>query len=278
MEIFIDSANVDEIKEVSSYGILDGITTNPTLIKKEVEKLRKKGKKVNIRSYIKKILKTAKGKKVSLEVIGTNYEEMIKEAQTLYKKFYPIAKKIYIKIPVNPCLEESCDFEADGIKSIKFLSLKKIPINCTLIFTPEQAFLAAIAGAKIVSPFAGREDDYLREMARIKFKRKDYFPVEGIKRLGKISNDKGIVSGVDLIKKTRELFNLNKIKTQILAASIRNPQQFREVAIAGADIATMPFQVIKELFRHHKTAEGMRQFTKDVTKEYARLVRGKNKN
>ncbi len=272
MQIFVDSGNLEEIKEVASYGILDGVTTNPSLIKKEVEKLRKKGGKINIESYVKKILKATKGKRVSLEVIGLNYKEMIKEAFILYKKFNLVSKNVYIKIPVNPCLEESCNFEADGIKAIKYLSSKKIPINCTLIFTPEQAFLAAKAGAKIVSPFAGREDDYLREMARIKFKKEDYFPAEGIKKLGKISNDKGIVSGVDLIKKTKEFFRLNKIKTEILAASIRNSQQFREVALAGADIATMPFSVIKTLLRHHKTAEGMRQFTKDITKEYARLI------
>ncbi len=273
MQIFIDTGNLEEIKETSSLGILDGVTTNPTLIKKEVEKLKKKNKKLNIESYIKKILKITKGKKVSLEVIGKSYGDMIKEAQIIYKKFNPISKNVYIKIPVNPCLEETCNFEADGIKAIKFLSSKKIPINCTLIFTPEQAFLAAKAGAKIVSPFVGREDDYLREIARIKFKKDDYFPAEGIKKLGKISNDRGIVSGVDLIKKTKEFFKLNRIKTEILAASIRNPQQFREITLAGADIATLPYNVIKALLRHHKTAEGMRQFTKDITKEYAKLLR-----
>ena len=275
MKIFIDSGNLEEIKEVASYGILEGVTTNPSLIKKEVEKLRKNNKKVEIESYLKKLLKITKGKRVSLEVFGLNYEEIVKEALLLYKKFNPISKNVYIKIPVNPCLEEKCDFEADGIKAIRYLSKKGIPINCTLIFTPEQAFLAAKAGAKIVSPFAGREDDYLREITRIKFKKDDYFPAEGIKKLGKISNDRGIVSGVDLIKKTKELFKLNKIKTEILAASIRNPLQFREVALAGADIATMPISVIKALLRHHKTAEGMRQFTKDITKEYARILRGK---
>lgn len=275
MEIFIDSANLDEIKEVSSYRLLDGITTNPSLIKKEVERLKKQNKKINFESHLKLLLRIAKSKRVSLEVVGTTYEEMIKEAQTLYKKFHKIAKKLYIKIPVNPCLDEICTHEADGIRAIQFLSSKKIPVNCTLIFTPEQAFLAAKAGAKIVSPFVGREDDYLREMMRTEFKKEDYFPAEGIKKLGKISNDHGIVSGVDLIKKIRELFNLNTIKTEILAASIRNPQQFREVALAGADIVTMPFSVIKSLLRHHKTAKGMKQFTSDITKEYARLVRGK---
>lgn len=272
MKIFIDSANLEEIKEVAGYGLLDGVTTNPSLIKKEIQRVQKKDKKVNVEKYIQKILKAVKGKPVSLEVIGLNFEAMVKEGEALYKRFKKYGN-VYIKIPVNPCLEEKCDFEADGIKAIRYLSKKKIPVNCTLIFTPEQAFLAAKAGAKIVSPFAGREDDYIREIARIKFKKEDYFPAEGIKKLGKISIDKGIVSGVDLIRKTKELFKMNKIKAEILAASIRNPLQFREVALAGADIATMPFSVIKALLRHHKTAEGMKQFTKDVVKEYAGLAR-----
>ena len=155
------------------------------------------------------------------------------------------------------------------------LERKKIPINCTLIFTPEQAFLAAKAGAKIVSPFAGREDDYLREMTRTRFGKEDYFPAEGIKRWGKIFDDNGIVSGVDLIKKCRKIFDLNKIRSEILAASIRNARQFREVVLAGADIATMPFNVIKSLFRHYKTSEGMRIFTSDVTGEYAKIAGAK---
>ncbi len=273
MKIFIDSGNLEEIKEVLSYGILDGVTTNPSLIKKEVERLRKENSEVNIDLYIKQILQTTKGKRVSLEVVGLNYKEMIEEALILYKKFNSISKNVYIKIPVNPCLEETCSTEADGIKAIKFLSSKKIPINCTLIFTPEQALLAAKAGAKIVSPFAGREDDYLREIDRIKFKKEDYFPAKGIKKLTRILSDNGIVSGVDLIKQCKQIFSLYKIKSEILASSIRNPRQFREIALAGADITTMPYEVIKALLRHHKTAEGMRQFTQDITPEYALITK-----
>ncbi len=272
MKIFIDSADIDEIKQISSLGILDGVTTNPSLIKKAINNLKKQDKKINISSYIKQILKTAKGRPVSLEVIGTNFKEMIKEGLILYKKFNPIAKNVYIKIPVDPCLEKICKNEADGIKAIRFLSNKKIPVNCTLIFTPEQALLAAKAGAKIVSPFVGREDDYLREMTRIKFKKEDYFPANGIKRYKKIIKDEGIVSGIDLIKKIKEIFVKQNIKSEILAASIRNKQQFREAALAGADIATMSFNVIKSLLEHPKTIEGMKLFTKDITEEYAKLV------
>jgi transaldolase len=275
MKLFIDSSNLEEIKEISSYGILDGVTTNPSLIKKEVERIKKQGIKTSLEYHIKKILKIAKPFPVSLEVIGSDYKEMIKESLILYKKFNPTSKNVIIKIPVNPCLESSCSTQADGIKAIKFLSSKKIPVNTTLIFTPEQSLLAAKAGAKFVSPFVGREDDYLREMNRMKFNKQDYFPKKGIKKLKKIHNDNGIVSGVDLIEKTRILFDKSNIKTEILAASIRNKRQFREVALAGADIATLPFSVIKSLLSHHKTAEGMKKFTKDIIPEYAKIAKQK---
>jgi transaldolase len=269
MKLFIDSADINEIKEILSYGILDGVTTNPSLIKKAVEKR----KNVNMESYIKEILKVCKGKPVSLEVIGTDFKTMVSEGENLYKKFNKVAKNVYIKIPVNPCLEENCTTSSDGIKAIKYLSNKKIPINCTLIFTPEQALLAAKAGAKMVSPFAGRIDDYIREMERMKFNKDDYFPEKGFKKGKKVLNDNGIVSGTDLIKETAEIFKKQKIKSEILAASIRNPRQFREVAEAGADIATVPFSVIKKLLQHYKTAEGMKKFTEDVVKEYEEVVR-----
>ena len=273
MEIFIDSADIEEIKEVKSYGILDGVTTNPSLIKKAVEKIKSSGKKIDMESYIKEILKTCKGKPVSLEVIGTNYKEMINEGEILYKKFNPVAKNVYIKIPVNPCMESHCNSGSEGIKAINFLSKNKIPVNCTLIFTPEQALLAGKAGAKIVSPFVGRVDDYIREMNRIKFNKESYFPKEGFKKGKKILEDNGIVSGVDLIKECVKILKKSNIKSKVLAASIRNIRQFREVAKAGADIATVPFGVIKKLLEHHKTVEGMKRFTKDVIPEYAKILK-----
>lgn len=274
MKIFIDSADIDEIKEVKNIGLLDGITTNPSLIKNEIDKIKQSGKAIDFEDYIKNMLKAAGKARVSLEVVGNNFNEMVQEGINLYNKFKKFGN-VYIKIPVNPCMEDKCSLEADGIKAIKELSKRKIPVNCTLIFTPEQAMLAAKAGAKIVSPFAGREDDYLREMRRIRFEKEDYFPAQGIKRLGRIFDDNGIVSGVDLIRKCREIFNAQRIKSEILAASIRNSRQFREVAIAGADIATMPMNVIKSLLRHHKSAEGMKKFTNDVMEEYAKIARTK---
>ena len=275
MKIFLDSADIREIKEVRNYGILEGITTNPSLIKKAVEKIKKSGKTINMENYIKEILKICRGKPVSLEVIGTNCIEMVTEGRRLFKKFNQVAKNVYIKIPVNPCLEENCSRSSDGIKAIKILSREKIPINCTLIFTPEQALLAAKVGAKIVSPFTGREDDYIREINRIKFNKEAYFPKEGFKKGKKILEDKGIVSGVDLVEECVKIFRKSKIKTEVLAASIRNIQQFREVAKVGVDIVTIPFEVIKKLLMHHKTIEGMKQFVKDIVPEYAEIVRGK---
>jgi len=273
MKIFIDSAKIDEIKQAKEWGMLDGVTTNPSLLKKAVDDLKKKGKKLDIESYLKQILKSVGKKPVSLEVVGSDYKEMIKEGLKIYKIFNSVAKNVYVKIPVNPCLDDSCSKATDGIRAIKYLSDRKIPVNCTLIFTPEQALLAAKAGAKFVSPFVGREDDYIREINRIKFGKEDYFPAQGLKKLKKVLNDNGITSGVDLIKETRELFDIQKVKgCEILAASIRNTRQFREIALAGADIATLPFSVMGKLLSHPKSSEGMRKFTQDIVPEYAKLV------
>ena len=273
MKLFIDSADIDEIRSVKDYGILDGVTTNPSLIKKASEKHKIK----SMEYYIKQILKLCKGIPVSLEVIGNTYDDMLNEALLLYKKFNPVAKNVYVKIPVNPCFSLICDNDMDGIKVIKQLSKKKIPVNCTLIFTPEQAILAAKAGAKIVSPFSGRVDDFLRANAKIKFEKTDYYPAGGLKKGKKILNDKGITSGVDLIKKIRIIFDNGKIKSEILAASIRNKREFREVALVGADIATVPFKVIQNLNKHKKSVEGMKKFTKDIVPEYMSLLHPKKR-
>lgn len=275
MKLFIDTADIGEIKEALSYGILDGVTTNPSLIKKAVEAKKEEGKKLDIESYIKDILRVCKGKPVSLEVVGRSYKDMVSQGREIFKKFNPVARNVYVKIPVNPCLEKNCNANFDGIKAIKTLSEEKIPVNCTLIFTPEQAFLAAKAGAKIVSPFTGREDDYIREMARIRFEKTDYFPKEGFRKGKRILQDDGIVSGVDLISECLEIIQQSNLETEVLAASIRNTRQFREVAEAGADIATVPFSVIKKLTVHEKTVEGMKTFTRDIVPEYKKLLNRK---
>tara|TARA_Y100000310_G_scaffold167136_1_gene166897 strand:+ start:6468 stop:7274 length:807 start_codon:yes stop_codon:yes gene_type:complete len=266
MKLFIDSAKLSEIEEAYSWGIVEGVTTNPSLMAKAL-----KGKKVDLNSYIESILKVAGKTPVSLEVTTSDYDGMVKEGRTLFRKFHRFGN-VYIKIPVNPCMDYKCTKDMDGIRAIRTLSKEKIPVNCTLIFTPEQALLAAKAGAKFVSPFAGREDDFIREKAHIKFDKKDYF--SGIRKGKKIVSDNGITSGIDLIKKCVEIFEKGNIKCEVLAASIRNTRQFRNVARAGAHIATLPFSVLKASVSHAKTIEGMKKFTKDVVPAYARISGG----
>lgn len=211
---------------------------------------------------------------MSLEVIGNTYETMFEQGMMLYNIFNPIAENVYVKIPINSSFDKTDATDFDGIKTIKALSDKGIPINCTLVFTPEQALLAAKAGARFVSPFAGRIDDYIRSQSGISFSKGDYFPAEGQKKNNILLEDNGIVSGVDLVAQIREVFdNYNINDTLVLAASIRNPRQLREVALAGADIATLPFSVIVKLLSHFKTREGMQKFTQDIVPEYAELFR-----
>jgi transaldolase len=271
MKLFLDSAKLEEIKEVKGYGILDGVTTNPSLIKKAVDALKKDGKKIDMEGYIKKILKVCGKLPVSLEVVGTSYSEMVAEGKVLHKKFGSLGN-VYVKIPVDPCMENVCKRGADGIKAIAALRKLGIKINCTLIFSPEQAMLASKAGANYVSPFMGREDDYIREVNRVKFEKTDYFPEKGFKKQGKLLSDKGIVSGVDLVEECVEILKKSGLKTKVLAASVRNVRQFREAAEAGAHIATVPLSVIRKLLVHEKTRQGMKKFTKDVVPEYAKLL------
>lgn len=273
MKIFVDSAKLHEIQEAYSFGILDGVTTNPSLLKQAVIELEQKNQKLSLEDYIKQILLTAKDTPVSLEVTEYSYEQMVSQAKALYKRFNPIAHNVNIKIPINTSFPGQKGNDFEGLKAIKTLSKAKIPINCTLIFTPEQALLAAKAGATYVSPFAGRIDDYLRKQQEVGFKKTDYYPEEGIFNKDAIVNDNGIISGVDLVAQIVELFDIYAYNTLVIAASLRNTRQVREVALAGADIATIPFSVIKELLTHYKTKEGMQKFTDDVVPEYEQLTR-----
>jgi len=267
MKIFIDSADIDEIREAYSGGVLDGVTTNPSLIKKAAAK--RPG--LNMKDYINKILTTAEGTPVSLEVLGTSYRDMIEEGKKLYQIFNPVAENVVIKVPVNPSLQKEASY--DGIKTIKELTDQGIPVNATLIFTPEQALLAAKAGALFVSPFAGRVDDLIRNNHKIKYDKTDYFPFSGWKTESAedLMEDNGIVSGIDLVSQCVEIFREFGLQAEILAASLRNPRQVREAALVGADIATLPFPVIKALLYHFKTREGMENFIKDIVPEYAAL-------
>lgn len=272
MEIFVDTASIEEIKQARDYGVLDGVTTNPSLLKKAVDSLRKQGRKINIEAYVKQIMKACKGKPVSLEVIGGNAEELERQGRLLYQKFNHYKNSV-IKIPVNPSMKEKNGLRFDGIKAIKKLSSSGIPVNTTLVMSTTQALLAAKAGATYVSPFAGRIDDYLRARARIKFEKHDYYPAEGLLHKNKLLNDEGIRSGVDLIASIRTVFDQYGFKTKILAASLRNRRQVREVAESGADVATLPFSVLQDLVEHPKTLEGMQKFVKDTPEEYKKLLK-----
>jgi len=269
MKIFIDTGLLEEIKEAESYGILDGVTTNPSLMKKAVAELKKKGQKVDMEKYIQKVLKAAKGTPVSLEVIGTSYDEIVKQGKLLNKKFKKYGQ-VVVKVPINPAYGKAQN-DFDGIKAIKTLSDAGIAVNCTLVFTPEQALLAAKAGARYVSPFAGRVDDWIRTQAGIKFDKTDYFPAGGIETTDDVIDNCGLLSGIDLVSQCMELFEEYGYGCEIIAASIRNSRQARECALSGADIATLPFFVIRELVKHEQTAQGMDKFCSDVVDEYKKI-------
>ena len=148
----------------------------------------------------------------------------------------------------------------------------RIPVNATLIFTPEQALIAAKAGASYVSIFTGRVDDYIRTQHGIGFEKPDYYPAEGYVHAGKHLQDNGILSGIDVIRQSVIIFKNYGFKAQILAASIRNARQFREAALAGAHVATLPSEVISLILNHAKTIEGVKQFIEDTPADYARLA------
>jgi transaldolase len=273
MKIFLDSAELEHIAKARSYGVLDGVTTNPSLIKKAVHKRQEKGEAVNMRQYIEQILEEAgSGVPVSLEVIGADYGQMVREARFLFETFDPVARNVYVKIPVNPAFVASDSTHFDGIRAIADLSREGVPINCTLVFTPEQALLAAKAGAAIVSPFAGRIDDLLRSKNGLSFGKSDYFPAEGLQE-GEVLEDNGVVSGIDLVSQCVDILEMHSLTAEVLAASLRNARQTREAALAGAHIATLPFDVLAPLLMHAKTFEGMELFTQDVVLEYAELLR-----
>lgn len=212
MKFFIDTANFDEIKEAHSWGILSGVTTNPSLVAKE--------EGISFHDRLREIAELVPGS-VSGEVISLDAEGMIKEGLELAK----IAPNITVKLPMTP----------EGLKACKYFSEKGIKTNVTLIFSANQALLAARAGATYVSPFVGRLDD-----------------------IGQ--------NGVELIAQIADIFAIHDIKTEIIAASIRHPQHILDVAMAGADIATTPFKVLKQMFNHPLTDKGIEGFLADWEK------------
>jgi len=300
VKIFIDTADIDEIRLACSWGIIDGATTNPSLIKTAVEK---RGGKITMEEYIKEIIQVVPGP-VSLEVIALTADQMVDQARLLYCRFGRYGE-VVIKIPINPSIGRD-GFDFDGLKAIKELREEGIPTNATLIMTPEQALLAAKAGATYASPFAGRIDDYIRVnlgmRMGVNFQKDDYFDYELLDRMRekkleesmrnhgsileffldkevgniiKLGQDNGVLSGVDLVGKIQKVYRNYGYKTQVIAASIRNARQVREVAELGVDIATLPFTVIEEMIQHYKTLEGMRSFTADVVPAYEDVFKEK---
>ena len=211
MKIFIDTASVKEIREAQAMGILDGVTTNPSLLSKESG---------NYRDILKEICGIVDGP-VSAEVTASRFEEMVEEGRSLAK----IDDDIVVKVPIN----------WEGLKVIKKLSSEGIRVNVTLIFSPTQALLAAKAGAAFVSPFIGRLDDISQE-------------------------------GMEVIHQIVGIFDNYDIETEILAASIRHPVHVVQAALAGADIATIPFNVLDKLLNHPLTDIGMAKFLSDWQK------------
>lgn len=211
MKIFLDTGNIDEIKEAHSWGILDGVTTNPSLVSKE---------KVDFTKLLKEICEVVDGP-ISAEVVSVDCPGMLKEAH----KLVTIHKNIVVKIPLI----------IEGLKAVKALSKEGIKVNVTLCFSANQALLAAKAGATYISPFIGRIDD--------------------------IS-----YNGVELIKQIRTIYDNYGYSTQILAASIRHPLHVVDSAMAGADVATMPFKVLQQIVKHPLTDIGLKNFLADWEK------------
>jgi transaldolase len=211
MRFFIDTANVAEIREAASLGVLDGVTTNPSLVAKE-------GK--DFRALLEEICAIVDGP-ISAEVVATDLDGMLKEGRDLAK----IHKNIVIKLPLIK----------DGLRAAKVFSDEGIRTNVTLCFSPNQALMAAKAGATYVSPFIGRLDD--------------------------ISH-----SGMDLIQQIVTIYRNYGFPTQVLVASVRHPMHVVEAAMIGADVCTIPFKVIEQLIQHPLTTIGLEKFLADWNK------------
>jgi len=211
VKIFIDSADVKEIREVASWGILDGVTTNPSLVAKTGRKFRE---------VVEEIASFVNGP-ISAEVISTDAPGMVKEAEDLAK----IGKFITIKVPMG----------IEGLKATKVLSGKGIMTNVTLVFSPNQALLAAKAGATFISPFVGRLDDI------------SHF-------------------GMEVVSDTVTIFENYGFPTEVIVASVRNPLHVIEAARAGAHVATIPFGVLKQMTAHPLTDIGIKKFFEDFQK------------
>ena len=258
MRFLIDTGIIPEIEIAYGWGMVQGVTTNPSLIKKYLEDPERKG--MTLHDYFAQLLQLvdryAKDHPVSLEVVGFTYDDMLNQGLALYERFSQYHPQgTYIKVPVNPSMSnnERDRVSYDGLRVIRALSEQGIPVNCTLINNPEQGVAASIAGAKLLSPFAGRIDDMIRTKAGMKFDKSDYFPADGIADSNgeKLRDDNGIVSGVDLVRVLVAAKRRHNLKSDVLAASIRNTIQLQECAyICNSDIVTIPFYIIEDMRRH----------------------------
>ena len=217
MKIFVDTAKVEDIKKANDMGVICGVTTNPSLIAKEGR---------DFKEVITEITQIVDGP-ISGEVKATttSAEGMIKEGREIAS----IHKNMVVKIPMT----------IEGLKAVKVLSKEGIKTNVTLVFTSNQALLAARAGASYVSPFLGRLDDISQ-------------------------------SGIELIKEISSIFNIYNFDTEIIAASVRNPIHVKECALAGADIATIPYGVIEQMTKHPLTDAGILKFQQDYEKVFGK--------
>ena len=212
MKIFLDTANLESIKKFNDMGLLDGITTNPSLMSKEGG---------NPKNAMEEITKIIQGD-VSLEVVSTEYSGMMEEG----KRLRQYGENVVVKVPMT----------SDGLKACKSLSSEGIPVNVTLIFSANQALLAAKSGAKYVSPFIGRLDD-----------------------IGQ--------NGMHLIEEIKEIFDhYDNLKTQILVASVRHPLHVIDAAKIGADVVTLPPAVLDKMLQHPLTKIGLENFLADWDK------------
>ncbi|MBY0357794.1 MAG: fructose-6-phosphate aldolase [Candidatus Obscuribacterales bacterium] len=211
MKLFLDTANLEEIKEIAAWGVLNGVTTNPTLVAKEG---------IDFKTRVKDICKVVDGP-VSAEVVTEDADEMIKQGRDIATW----APNVMVKCPLTPA----------GLKACSTLSKDGIKVNVTLCFSVNQGILAARAGATFVSPFVGRLDD--------------------------INQD-----GMELIQQLAQVFDIYGFETEVLAASIRHPIHVTQSALAGADIATMPYKVFKQLVSHPLTDAGQERFMEDWKK------------
>jgi transaldolase len=211
MKIFIDTANIEKIREVNSWGILDGVTTNPSLVAKE---------NTDFKTLVRDICALVDGP-ISAEVMAIEAGEMVKEARELAK----INKNVVIKIPMTE----------EGLKATSALAKEGIKVNMTLIFSPAQAFLAAKAGARYISPFVGRLDD--------------------------VGED-----GMALIAEIMNILENYDFDTEVIVASVRHPIHVVQAAQMGAHIATIPYDVLKKMFNHPLTDIGIKKFQDDWAK------------